>query len=82
MIKTRGGTAVTGGLAETADRPAPDGESSVLYLEVDDIQSGVDAALAAGGTVHRQRMDIGGDHGYCAIIRDPEGNHVGLWSPR
>jgi predicted enzyme related to lactoylglutathione lyase len=80
LIKTRAGGSGNGGVAHTPGRRPPTDESSVLYLLVDDIQSAVEAAVAAGGTVYRPRMNIGGDHGYCAIVRDPEGNLVGLWS--
>jgi predicted enzyme related to lactoylglutathione lyase len=80
VVTTRGGSAANGGIARSADRQPPGGASTVLYLQVDDIQATIDTAVAAGGTLHRPYADIGGVHGYFAIIRDPEGNHVGLWS--
>jgi len=80
MITDRNGNPAGGALAQAASRPRPDGEATVIYLQVDDIPNAVDAALAAGGKLHRPYMNIGGDHGYCAIVRDPEGNHVGLWA--
>ncbi|MFG3442768.1 VOC family protein [Nonomuraea sp. NPDC047897] len=80
MIVAGDGDPPLGGLAQSARRPPPAGESTVVYLLVDDIDGTLDAAAAAGGTVHRPKMNIGGEHGYCAIFQDPEGNHVGLWA--
>ena len=80
MITTKSGVGAGGALAQTSRAHRPESESTVLYLHVDDIPGTVDAVLAAGGTLHRPYMNIGGEHGYCAIVRDPEGNHIGLWS--
>ncbi|ANZ39795.1 hypothetical protein BBK82_30900 [Lentzea guizhouensis] len=81
VITLANGEGAGGGLARTATPDEPAGRaSSVLYLQVDDIPRTVELALSAGAAVHRPLMDIGGGHGLCAIIRDPDGNHVGLWS--
>jgi predicted enzyme related to lactoylglutathione lyase len=80
VITTRSGAAAGGGLARTAGRTPPGGASTVVYLQVGDIDAGIESALAAGGSIHRPKGDIGGAHGYFAIVRDPEGNHIGLWS--
>lgn len=81
VIKTADGEGGNGGIARTATPDEAVGrESSVLYLYVDDIPRTVELALSAGATLHRPLMNIGGDHGLCAVIRDPDGNHVGLWS--
>ncbi|MEW9552910.1 VOC family protein [Nonomuraea sp. NPDC050783] len=80
MIITGDGPPAIGGIAQSAHRLPPVAESTVVYLLVDDIDATLAAAADAGGKVDRPKMDIGGDHGHCAIFRDPEGNHVGLWS--
>lgn len=81
VITLAGGESGNGGIARTATPDEPTGrESSVLYLHVDDIPRTIELALSAGATLHRPLMNIGGAHGLCAIIRDPDGNHVGLWS--
>lgn len=80
MIVTGRGRPPIGGLAQSPHRTPPTNESTVVYLLVDDIDSTLDSVSAAGGKVDRPKMNIGGDHGYCAIFRDPEGNHVGLWA--
>jgi predicted enzyme related to lactoylglutathione lyase len=80
MIITKAGNSAGGALAQATGRQRPASESTVAYLQVDDIPGTVDAVLAAGGSLHRPYLDIGGDHGFCAIVRDPAGNHLGLWS--
>lgn len=82
MIVTGAGGPPVGGLAQSVRRTPPTGESTVVYLLVDDIGGTLDAVLKAGGKVDRPKMDIGGNHGHCAVFRDPEGNHVGLWAGR
>ena len=82
MIATRSGAPVGGGLAKATGRSRPGGESCIVYLNVEDVQIGLDAAVAAGAKIHQPRMNIGGSHGYCAIVEDPEGNLVGLWADR
>lgn len=82
VITTASGEPAGGGLARSGSPNDVGRESSVLYLFTEDIDAAVGRALAAGGAVHRPRMNIGGSHGYCAIVRDPDGNHVGLWSDR
>ena len=60
----------------------PSAEGSLLYL---DARGALDAVLdripALGGTVLMPKTDIG-DPGFIAIVRDTEGNHVGLHQPR
>lgn len=80
MIMTKAGVPAGGALAQTARAARPAVESTVLYLHVDDIPGALEAVLAAGGSLHRPYMDIGGGHGFCAVVRDPQGNHLGLWS--
>jgi uncharacterized protein len=80
LIETKSGELGNGGLLRNGDRPRPNTLSSVLYFEVVDIHAAVDAAVACGGQVHQHHTYIGGEHGYYAIIRDPEGNDVGLWA--
>ena len=50
-----------------------------FYLLVDDLQSTIDAALAAGASKLADPADIDGYH--FAMIKDPEGNPIGLIQP-
>jgi predicted enzyme related to lactoylglutathione lyase len=75
----RGGEPVAG-LALDTGHQRPERPTSIGYLFVDDIPSSLDAAVAAGGTVLRPQMNIGGEHGHAAVITDVDGNQLGLWS--
>ena len=61
---------------------APSASGSLVYL---DARGALDAVLdrvpGAGGQVILAKTDIG-DPGFIAIVRDTEGNHVGLHQPR
>ena len=50
-----------------------------IYITVDLLEDATAAAAANGGTVTEQPADIGGGMGRFAVVRDPEGNEVGLW---
>jgi hypothetical protein len=70
---------VTGALVRDEKRkPAADG--TLIYLNV---EGRLDACLErtpkSGGTVVQPRTSIG-PHGFCALIRDTEGNLIGLHS--
>lgn len=70
-----GGALVAGG----PRRPAAAGV--VVYLNAgQDIRGAVERAVAAGGQVAQPVTDIG-DPGLVALIRDTEGNLVGLHQP-
>ena len=68
---------LSGGLA--SERSVhPDG-GVILYLKVDDIAESLAAVEAQGGATSRPKEAIGGDYGFSAEFRDPNGNPVGLW---
>ena len=75
------GSGVGGALVRT-DRMKPGASGTTVYLPAKD---GVDAAVArvkkAGGTVLAAKIDIG-EFGTIALVRDTEGNDVGLHEPR
>jgi predicted enzyme related to lactoylglutathione lyase len=52
----------------------------LLYLKVDDIQETLRKVKNYGGHVVQEKSRVGGDFGFFAIIRDPSGNSVGVWS--
>ncbi|HTI69912.1 MAG TPA: VOC family protein [Candidatus Limnocylindria bacterium] len=58
--------------------PGPGG--TMVYLNVEgDLDGVLSRVAAAGGAVIRSRMSIG-EHGFIGIIKDSEGNVVGLHS--
>ena len=54
---------------------------SVIYLRVADLDATLDRVEDAGGTVLTCRRTIGVDDGDFALVADPEGNAVGIWTP-
>ncbi|MBV2130831.1 VOC family protein [Arsukibacterium indicum] len=57
----------------------PGSGGTLVYFGCDDCGVTADRAAAHGGSVHQHKMSIG-DHGFCAVVRDTEGNLIGLHS--
>jgi predicted enzyme related to lactoylglutathione lyase len=70
-----GRTAAGVGERSGPDAPPP---AWTTYLAVDDVDSVVERATAAGATVLAPAMDVG-DNGRLAVLADPTGAVVGLW---
>ena len=51
---------------------------AILYIKVKDIGDTIAATQKSGGSIVRDKFDIGGGHGYSATVQDPNGNHLGL----
>ncbi len=52
----------------------------LLYVEVNDIPATAGEVPKFGGRVEKEKAEIKGGFGYFALIRDPSGNLIGLWS--
>ena len=78
IFPTREPKGTTGCLVNTAERNQPSTQGTLVYLGCG---GQLDACLArvqqAGGAVVQPKTDIG-PNGVFAIVRDTEGNHVGL----
>jgi predicted enzyme related to lactoylglutathione lyase len=59
-----------------------DGRGTVVYAAVDDVGVAVDQARSLGGSVVQAARVIGSADGWFAIVGDPDGNRVGLWSEK
>ena len=57
--------------------PGPGG--TLVYFATEDCGASAQAAAAAGGRIHRDRMSIG-PYGFIALVFDTEGNLIGLHS--
>lgn len=57
------------------------GNSIVIYFSCADCAVEESRVVPAGGTVDRPKMAIG-EHGFISLVRDTEGNMVGLHSRR
>lgn len=55
------------------------GTGTMVYFRCDDCAVEESRVEAAGGTVERPKMSIG-DYGFVSVIKDPDGNVVGLHS--
>ena len=51
-----------------------------FYLEVDDLEATLAQAVASGAAIERSRIALGGDDRWFAIITDPAGVSIGLWT--
>ncbi|GAB2683115.1 hypothetical protein GCM10027194_15260 [Thalassiella azotivora] len=54
----------------------PSGDGTRIGFDVDDVQAATDAAVAAGGVLHR--APAAGPWGYRAVVLDPDGRRVEL----
>lgn len=77
MFETHG---LQGGLRSNL-APASTG-GAILYLEVDSIPAALERIRSAGGESVAEETPVGGDYGFSAEFRDPNGNLLGLWCPR
>ena len=74
------GTGAAGTLALSSDH-TPSAAGTLVYFSVQDLDATVERAAAKGGNVLQGRTSIG-EFGFYALIRDTEGNRVGLHSNR
>ena len=71
-----------GGALVADERRKPSTEGSLVYLNATGrIDECLERAAADGGEVVLPKLDIG-EPGFIALIKDPDGNCVGLHSPR
>ena len=70
---------VAGALVQMPGRPTPSEWSVVLYVNVNHLEDAVESATRLGGKLIQSRTLISETAGSFAIVRDTEGNHLGLW---
>ena len=58
---------------------APGQGGTLVYFACRDVSEEAERAAQNGGTIHRPKMSIG-KHGFIALVRDSEGNVIGLYS--
>jgi predicted enzyme related to lactoylglutathione lyase len=61
---------------------ARDRRGTVVYAAVDDVGVAVDQARSLGGSVIEAPRVVGSADGWFAIVGDPDGNRVGIWSEK
>ncbi len=73
--------ACTGALVERS-RMKPGMEGSLLYLLLNgDLDAAIGRVQPAGGAVIVPKMAVPGGRGHFCVVRDTEGNHVGVHRP-
>ncbi len=52
----------------------------LIYFSCEDLSDELGRVETAGGQVMKSKTEIGGGHGFMGVIRDSEGNRLGLHS--
>ncbi|WP_019676555.1 VOC family protein [Arsukibacterium perlucidum] len=68
-----------GGALVKMDGYKPGGGGTLVYFGCEDCTVQAERAVANGGSIHQPKMPIG-EHGFCTVVRDTEGNLIGLHS--
>lgn len=68
-----------GGSLVKMDGFTPGGGGTLVYFGCEDCAVQAERAKANGGSIQQEKMSIGA-HGFCAVVRDCEGNLIGLHS--
>ena len=70
----------TGSLVQHKMYKPSDTHGPLIYFSCNDVAQELEKVTSAGGTVLRQKTEIGGGHGFMGLIKDTEGNRVALHS--
>ncbi len=73
-----GATNISGALCKTGDMK-PGAGGTLVYFTCDDCANEISRVTSAGGEVVNEKFPIG-EHGFCAIAVDTEGNTIGFHS--
>ncbi|WP_407682469.1 VOC family protein [Pseudocalidococcus azoricus] len=68
-----------GGMLVKMDGFSPGSGGTVVYFACEDCAVQASRAVQHGGSVAQDKTAIG-EHGFCALVRDTEGNLIGLHS--
>lgn len=59
-----------------------DKAGALLYFSCADVANELGRVKEAGGSIVQSKKEIGGGHGFMALIKDSEGNRIALHSQR
>lgn len=68
-----------GGMLVKMDGFTPGGGGTLVYFGCDDCAAQAARAAEHGGSIFQEKTSIG-EHGFCALARDTEGNLIGFHS--
>jgi len=57
-----------------------DSQGVLIYFTCQDLANELSRVDAAGGTTLKSKTEIGGGHGFMALVKDTEGNRIALHS--
>lgn len=77
LVSTTDGT-ISGGLTRLQE--GSPGDSTVLYVQVDSLPGALESATVLGGVIEQGPTLITDQAGSYALVRDPNGALLGLWS--
>lgn len=69
----------SGGMLVKMDGFTPGGGGTLVYFGCDDCAVQAARSAKSGGSVFQEKMSIG-EHGFCSLARDTEGNLIGFHS--
>lgn|SRR5690606_13197887 len=68
-----------GGMLVKMEGFVPGGGGTLVYFGCEDCAVVVSRAAAHGGSIFQEKTSIG-EHGFCALVKDTEGNLIGFHS--
>ena len=77
MFPAEKGKPGAGGTLSKGPQSVPCDKGTIIYFNVTNIEAVLERAKQYGGKVIMEKTGIG-EHGYFAILEDPDGNHLGL----
>ena len=80
--RSEGDSTTTGSLVKHSTYTPSETMGPLLYFSSPDIQNELDRVEVAGGKILRPKTEIGGGHGFMALILDTEGNRMALHSQK
>lgn len=72
---------IGGGLLKKS-KPEHNGQSVMIYVEVDDIEATLNKAVTLGGNIEKPKTLISETAGYFGLLQDLDKNIIGLWSEK
>ena len=78
----QGKTGSSGSLVKHEMYVPSDTAGPLLYFSCKDLAMELSKVTNAGGSIIQQKKEIGGGHGFMALLKDTEGNRIALHSLR
>ncbi len=73
---------ITGSLVQNESYVPSATDGAVLYFSCSDVATELGRVVAGGGEILQDKKEIGGGHGFMALLKDTEGNRIALHSQK